>query len=260
MNYLWEGIIKAPLKGRNPKPRSSGITMLIDKGLTLLQTRDLLENYAGLIDFIKLAFGTTAIYPPEILAEKINCSNEHGVAVYPGGTFFEIAFWENQSEAYFRKLKELGFEWVEISEGSLEVKGSERIQAIRTAIDYGLKVITEAGKKDPRHQPEAAEIIETTESDLHEGAVWVIIEGRESGTGIGIFDSEGRIIKEKLEVLSKTLPLDRIIWEAPHKNQQAQLINDFGPNVNFGNVNPQEVMALEALRLGYRNDTWKAVI
>ncbi|MCL6588435.1 MAG: phosphosulfolactate synthase [Firmicutes bacterium] len=253
-------MIEAPLKGRNPKPRSSGITMLIDKGLTARQTRDLVETYADLIDFIKLAFGTTAIYPPEILAQKIDCCKEHGVAVYPGGTFFEIAFWENQSAAYFRKVKDLGFEWVEISEGTLTLKGSERIKAIRAAIDYGLNVITEAGKKDPLQQPEAAEIIETAENDLREGAVWVIIEGRESGTGIGIFDREGQIMIEKLSVLTKALPIDRIIWEAPHKNQQAQLINDFGPNVNLGNINPQEVLALEALRRGYRNDTWKFII
>lgn len=260
MNNRWEGIIEAPLKGRNPKPRTSGITMLIDKGLSVQQTQDLLEANADFIDFIKLAFGTTAIYPPQVLAQKIGLGKKHGVAVYPGGTFFEIALWENQTAAYFRKLVELGFEWVEISEGSLDIDASNRISAIRTALDSGLNVITEAGKKDPHQQPEVTEMIETAESDLREGAAWVIIEGRESGTGIGIFDNEGRIIKEKLSVLSNSLPLERIIWEAPHKNQQARLINDFGPNVNFGNVNPQEVMALEALRLGYRNDTWKSVI
>jgi phosphosulfolactate synthase len=200
MNDRWEGIIEAPIKGRNLKPRSTGITMLIDKGLSFWQTQDLLETNADFIDFIKLAFGTTAIYPPQILSQKIDLGKKYGVAVYPGGTFFEIAFWENQTAAYFQKLVELGFEWVEISEGSLDIDANDRISAIRTALDSGLHVITEAGKKDPFHQPEVTGMVATAESDLREGATWVIIEGRESGTGIGIFDNEGRIIKEKLAV------------------------------------------------------------
>jgi phosphosulfolactate synthase len=257
MGNLWQGILEPPLKGRLIKPRTTGITMLIDKGLSENETKELLATSSAYIDLLKLSFGTAALYPQEILSSKILLAKAYDVYVYPGGTFFEIAFWQRKSQAYFDKLLELGFEWVEISDGSLEISLTDRKKTISEAISAGLKVITEVGKKDPKNGPDEAEMAKMACADLEAGARWVIIEARESGLGIGIYDNKGGVIGEKLDKLSSGLPLKEIIWEAPLKSQHACLINDFGPNVNLGNIPPAEAMALEALRLGYRSDTWK---
>lgn len=250
-------LIQSPISGRTAKSRSTGITMVIDKGLALTATRSLFELSATYIDLLKLGFGTIALYPAELLKQKLVLAKTHQVALYPGGTFMEIAHWQRRSEAVFEKLAAFGFEWVEISDGTLTINPDERRRLIKTAIAAGLQVITEAGKKDLMQQPETEKIAATVNEDLMAGASWVIIEARESGTGIGIYDQNGAILSEKLEALRKSLPPDRIIWEAPQKNQQAGLINRFGPNVNLGNVPATEVMALEALRQGLRSDTWK---
>jgi phosphosulfolactate synthase len=146
---------------------------------------------------------------------------------------------------------------VEISDGSLEIPFDERSAAIRKAKFFGLNVITEVGKKEARNQPSEDILALTARRDLEEGANWVIIEGRESGKGIGIYDNQGAIIMDKLNTLKLQMNPETIIWEAPLKTQQVVLINEFGPNVNLGNIPPSEIMALEALRLGYRSDTWK---
>jgi phosphosulfolactate synthase len=258
MSGVWERLLEAPLAGRQLKPRKTGITMLIDKGLTVHESRDLLSLNAPFFDFLKLTFGTAVLYPQSVLREKIDLAKRFEVAVYPGGTLFEIALWQGKSEQYFWSLLELGFQWVEISDGSLTISPTERAAAIQTAQRLGLKVITEVGKKDAGNQPSGELLAETARRDFEEGAEWVIIEGRESGKGIGIYDQHGGIIVDKFELLSHQLKSpEKIIWEAPLKAQQALLINEFGPNVSLGNIPPQEIMALEALRRGYRSDTWK---
>lgn len=200
------------------------------------------------------------LYPQEILTAKIRLSQKYQIPIYPGGTFLEIALWEQKFDTCLENLKQLGFEWLEISDGTLTISPSERQNLIAKAIQAGFQVITEVGKKDTANQPHIAAIARLVLDDLAAGAKKVIIEARESGTGIGIYDQEGGIITEKVEVLREALPIDKIIWEAPLKKQQVELIKLFGPNVNLGNLAPTEVMALEALRRGLRNDTWKPLL
>lgn len=257
MEDLWKEIIEPPLNGRNSKPRTVGITMIIDKGLSLVETENLLENAASYIDFLKLTFGTAALYQADVLKRKLEIAANQGVAIYTGGTFFEIAHWQDKIEPFFSKLNEFGFKWVEISDGTIQLSPAQRRQVIRTAFQSGLKVITEVGKKNPEKQPDELSLIEMVKNDLEMGVSWVIIEARESGQGIGIFDSRGGIIEEKLNCLKEGVPQEKVIWEAPLKNQQVKLIKEFGPNVNLGNIPPSEALALEALRLGFRSDTWR---
>lgn len=231
--------------------------MVIDKGLSPAETVNLLEMNAAFIDFIKLTFGTTALYQRDALMQKLELAAHNGVALYPGGTFFEIAYWQNKVEPYFFKLIELGFEWVEISDGTIPLTLPERCKMIDLAFQSGLKVITEAGKKNQDWQPDEQSLLETINNDLKMGVSWVIIEARESGLGIGIYDNQGGVIEEKLSYFKQSVPQEKLIWEAPLKKQQVRLINDFGPNVNLGNIPPAETLALEALRLGFRSDTWK---
>lgn len=257
MEGLWKGIIEPPLSGRNSKPRTVGITMLIDKGLSPMETENLLENTAPYIDFLKLTFGTAALYQADVLKRKLEIAAHQNVVVYPGGTFFEIAYWQNKIAPFFSKLTELGFKWVEISDGTIQLSPAQRRQVISMALQTGFKVITEVGKKDPEKQPDELSLIKMIKNDLETGVSWVIIEARESGQGIGIFDSQGGVIEEKLNCFKEGVPQEKIIWEAPLKKQQVKLINEFGTNVNLGNIPPGEALALEALRLGFRSDTWR---
>lgn len=257
----WFDIISSPVAGRTQKPRRVGLTMVMDKGLGLGQTAELLELAAPYIDFIKLGFGTSVLYSPSLLREKIRLAREAGVHIYPGGTFLEIAVVQNRLEQYLEKVVRLGYTYVEVSDGTISLSRADRSYAIRRAKSLGLGVLAEVGKKDVRDQISLQQIREQVLADLADGAEKVIVEGRESGQGVVIYDRNGMVRIEELERLIDGLPvLDRLIWEAPQKHQQQELILRFGPNVNLGNVPPGEVLALEALRRGLRGDTLRAAL
>ncbi len=253
----WRDFLNPPLTGRSQKPRETGITMLLDKGLTVSELDNLLELCHPYLDFIKLSFGTTALYPLEILQAKLDSAKKSNVQLYSGGTFFELAAAQNKTKLYFERLLTLGFEWVEISDGTIELPLDKRLNSIKLAQETGLKVLTEVGKKNPKLSLSESEMIELALTDFDAGASMVIIEARESGQGIGIYDEKGNVCQTKLATLQANLPINKVIWEAPQKSQQAILINHFGSEVNLGNIPPSETLALEALRLGLRSDTWK---
>jgi phosphosulfolactate synthase len=254
----WEGIIRNPLEGRSLKPRTVGLTMVIDKGLGRRELSDLLETAADYIDVIKLTFGTSAFYDRKLLRGKNEQVREAGIEIMPGGTFLEVAVWQRAVDRYLKRAAELGFSAIEISDGTIDIGSALRRELVRKAIDQGFKVITEVGKKDPKEAPSISLLHRLIREDIKNGAFKVIIEAREAGRGVGIFDEEGRTRKNEIEnILSGVGDSDALIWEAPLKNQQQDLILRFGPNVNLGNIPPGEVLALEALRQGVRGDTFK---
>ncbi|MDN5348458.1 MAG: phosphosulfolactate synthase [Clostridia bacterium] len=257
----WQGVLDFPLSGRKQKPRRTGLTMVIDKGLGLTEMRDLLEMAAPYIDFIKLGFGTSVFYPAKILAEKIRLVKSYGVDIFPGGTFLEVSLFQGKLDLYLQKAAELGYTFIEVSDGTIPLTPEERLMAIRKAQDFGFQVIAEVGKKDPRDRLDNSLILEQIKQDLNAGVYKVIVEGRESGRGVVIYAGDGSVLEKDLEELACGVPcLDDIIWEAPLKNQQQELILRFGPNVNLGNIHPADVLALEALRVGLRGDTLRSVI
>jgi len=230
--------------------------MVIDKGLGLTETRELLEMASDYIDLIKLGFGTSALYSIPLLRKKIELVRSHNVDIYPGGTFLEVAVLQGRLKEYLKFCRELGYSAVEVSDGTINMKPEERKDAIRRAADMGFIVLSEVGKKDVRDQLEAEHLSRLIEEDLLNGAFKVIVEGRESGRGVVLYDSKGNIKEEVINTLQfKVRDLSSIIWEAPLKSQQQEFITRFGPNVNLGNIKPDEVMALEALRVGLRGDT-----
>ncbi|WP_031516128.1 phosphosulfolactate synthase [Desulfofalx alkaliphila] len=256
----WLNILNFPLDGRSCKPRNDGLTMVIDKGMGLDETRDLLNLGGQYIDFLKLGFGTSALYAGDVLEEKINLVRSYGIDIYPGGTFFEVAVLQNKLEQYLETVKKLGFTAVEISDGTVDISAETRKRAINMAAEKELIVLTEVGKKDPRTRSPLSDLIRQVLSDLKYGAAKVIVEGRESGKGVGLYDSMGQLIVSEMEELITTLPDPSVlIWEAPIKEQQQELLLRFGSNVNLGNINAHEVLALEALRVGLRADTLKLV-
>lgn len=253
----WDDILYDPLPGRMCKPRlHAGLTMLIDSGLGLQETRDLVELAGPYIDFVKLGFGTSKLYPLAVLQGKITLLQSNGIEVYPGGTFLEAAILQNKWQEFLQRCAELGFKTVEVSDGTITLPTALRLRIIAYAREQGFKVITEVGKKENGLCLPVDLQLEMIQEDLHAGAFKVIIEGRESGRGVGMFKDDGSIRRDEFDALvTKIDRPEQLIWEAPLKAQQEELICTFGPNVNFGNINPREIIALEALRVGLRSDT-----
>ncbi len=257
----WKEILNFPLGNRQQKPREQGLTMIIDKGLGLGETRDLLHLCGQYIDFFKLGFGTSALYTPEILEEKIQLVKSFDIEIYPGGTFLEIAILQNKLKEYLYTAKSLGFTAIEVSDGTIILNSEVREKAINMAARLGFIVLTEVGKKDRTERRTPYQLAKQIKQDLDQGAYRVIIEGRDSGINSGIYDERGCFLQSELEeLLSYLADYQKLIWEAPLKSQQQELILKFGPDVNLGNIPPHEVMALEALRVGLRSDTLKAVL
>lgn len=246
---------------RSAKPRTTGITLVLDRMLGLSATRDFLELAGEYVDFIKLSFGTSVLLDEGLLRRKIALIREFGVEVLPGGTLFEYAYFRGVMAAYLARARALGFTAVEISDGSLELPATARAEAIARARDLGLTVITEVGKKDPEHQPDLATLGAQVQRDWELGANWILVEGRESGARVGIYDAQGKVVEERLATLLGQIdPAAPLVWEAPQPQQQSYFVLRFGPNVNLANIAPNDVLALETLRCGLRWETFRTRI
>lgn len=258
----WELDFCFPLQKRaTGKPRFKGITMILDKGIGLRKTLDLLEMCGEYIDFWKLGFASSALYRPEILKKKIEMVNSYKIKIYPGGTFLEIALAQGKQKAYLQRARELDFSAVEISDGTIELPAWKRSQIIKAALERGLMVLTEIGKKDSCAVFHPELIAEQINKDLEDGAFKVILEARESGKNVTIFNEQGNIELDKMNrLLMSAGKQDQIIWEAPLKKQQLDFMAMFGPNVNLGNILPEDVLALESLRSGLRADTFRMAL
>ncbi|MFD2611867.1 phosphosulfolactate synthase [Paenibacillus gansuensis] len=255
---VWHSLLADPSGQREAKPRRSGKTMVIDKGLGLHAYEDLVLTAGPYIDLIKLGFGTSALYPLDVLKKKIELARAHDILILPGGTFLEVAVTKGLTDSYFQTVSELGFTAVEVSDGTIEIERNLRIRLILEGIRSGLQVFTEYGKKCWGSSIEIQELIRTVESDLEFGAQLVTIEGRESGMGVGIFDEKGAFKQDDFKSIVEHLPhLSRIMWEAPLKSQQSQLLGMLGADIHLGNIAPDDVFSLEALRRGLRSDTFK---
>lgn len=259
----WAGVIEPPVGGRLAKPRERGWTMVIDKGLGLNAVDDLMQVAAPAIDVVKLTFGTSALLGRDLLREKVRTITAHGVFCMPGGTLQEVAVWQGALDRYLERARELGFNALEVSDGTIELDAPTRAEAVEKAVKAGFRVLTEVGKKDPADARPMAALADLVNADLDHGAFMVILEAREAGRGVGIYDAAGLPKEAEIETfLAGVRDVDRVLWEAPLAAQQRYLVLRFGTNVNLGNVAPEDVLALEALRCGLRGDTlrraWRA--
>lgn len=259
----WQGVwsLDAIVNRRLRRPRAAGVTMVIDTGLGLSTMRDILELAGQHIDHWKFGFGTTALMPRAALEGKLALLKDRDILAYPGGTLLEAAVVQEHCRVFMTRAAELGFGAAEISEGTIDLPVERRRRMIDCARNAGLQPITEVGRKDPERQPEAEDLAAQVLRDLDWGAAWVIVEGRESGQGVGIYDHAGDIRASFLDRMTRLLgdAAARVIWEAPLRAQQAYLVCRFGANVSLGNIPPQECLALEALRCGLRFETFAAV-
>ena len=241
---------------RVEKPRKNGITMMLDKGMGLRTLNDLMEVSGEYIDFAKFGWGTSALHDRELIQNKVEMYLSNDISPYPGGTLFELAYMKNKFSEFLDEAEKLGFTSIEISDGSTNITPEERRNIISKTKERGFTVISEVGKKDPQDdcKLDTDDRVKLINSDINAGSDRILIEAREGGKGIGIYDECGNVKEDELEILAKT-DMEKIIWEAPLKNQQTYLILKFGPNVNLGNIAPEEITALETIRRGLRGDT-----
>ncbi len=261
IELAWDNIITCIRNSREEKPRTIGTTMVMDVGKGITETKSILQTSSNYIDLWKLGFGTSVFFEKSLLQEKLELLKSYDILTFPGGTLLEVALLQHHCRVYMTHAKSLGFTAVEISDGTIPLPKFRRKKIIECALNAGLIPITEVGKKDPKRQPTSEEIAEEALQDLEWGAEWVIVEGRESGKGVGIFDESGKVEELYVERISEIMgtKINSLIWEAPLKNQQAYLIEKFGGNTGLGNIVPDQVLALEALRNGLRFDTLERV-
>ncbi|WP_219836431.1 phosphosulfolactate synthase [Paenibacillus sp. R14(2021)] len=264
----WPAVLQDPSGQRDQTSYSSdgrkghgtavrGQTMVIDKGLGRNAFSDLLETAAGYMDCIKFGFGTAPLYPTDLLLAKIELAKRCGLTVMPGGTLLETAVQQNVIPAFFRTVCRMGFNGIEVSDGTIELSRKLRTELIQEGIRNGLHVVTEYGKKLTGSLVDAKELLQTAEEDWKAGAAMVTIEARESGVGVGLFDQNGECAHSVLEAVSHTLgDISRIMWETPLKQQQVLMLQTFGAEANLGNIQPSEVLSLETMRRGLRSDTF----
>jgi phosphosulfolactate synthase len=237
---------------RSPKPRESGLTMVMDKGLCLRQVEDLIAASGHLTDLVKLGFGTSYVTPH--LKEKIKLYRSAGIRVYLGGTLFEAFIARGLFKQYRKLLSDLGLDCAEVSDGSINLPHEEKCKFINTlAQDH--TVLSEVGSKETGILISPAKWVRMMNTELEAGSWKVIAEARESGT-VGIYRPSGHAHTALVNRIVAKVPKDDIIWEAPLKAQQTWFIKELGPNVNLGNVPAEEVIPLETLRLGLRGDTF----
>lgn len=253
MSHPFEAI-SLPL--RSKKPRNSGFTMVLDKNLSIQSLQGLLETAAEYIDLIKFGWGTSKIFPIEILRKKIELSRMHEILVGPGGTFFEIAYAQNKFHEFLTEAKDMGLTCIEISDGTVKIPHEKKIESIKKAKSFGFTVLSEIGKKDPVKDKRYSidERVNNALDELHAGAFKVIMEARESGT-VGIFDADGKVIPEFVEKMISKIGMENIVFEAPLTTQQEWFISNLGPSINLGNIAPGDCINLETLRCGLRSAT-----
>jgi phosphosulfolactate synthase len=239
------------LPERPKRPRNEGLTIMLDKGLSCRQVEDFLETAEEYIDLVKLGWGTAVITPA--LERKLDIFRAADIPVYFGGTLFEAFYLRGQLDTYRKILHHLRIEHVEVSDGCVEMEHGEKLELIRSLAGE-FTVLSEVGSKDGEKIMPPYLWVEMIQAELEAGSWKVICEARETGT-VGLFRANGEIRSGLVDEIVHLIDRSRLIFEAPQKAQQVWFIKHSGPNVNLGNIYPDEVLPLETLRLGLRADT-----
>jgi phosphosulfolactate synthase len=236
---------------RTRKPRTVGLTHVLDKGLSVSGIENLLEVAASYVDIVKFGWATAVVV--ENLEAKIEAFRRHGVAVCCGGSLFELAVRRGKVDDYVAFLKDHAFQLVEISDGVIDMPAADKLRYIeRLAKDF--TVLSEVGSKDAAVVVAPYRWVRQIKDELAAGAWKVVTEGRESGT-VGLYRESGEIRHGLIEEIEVQIDTSQLIFEAPQKAQQVWLVKHFGCNVNVGNIPPEEVISVETIRQGLRADT-----
>jgi phosphosulfolactate synthase len=249
-----DGFLGVP--SRPGKPRDVGLTHVIDKGLNLRDIEGLFDTAGEFVDIVKFGWGTS--YVTNNLEKKIALYRSFETPVVCGGTLFEAVYARERLDEFKAWLVEHRFSHVEISDGTIEIPRERKLELIA---DFGrdFTVLSEVGSKDSDVVFAPYQWVEWIKEELAAGAWKVITEGREGGTA-GIFRSDGDMRTGLIDEIAHEIAVDDVLFEAPTRSSQAWFVKQFGPNVNLGNIPPDEVIALETLRLGLRGDTLREVL
>jgi phosphosulfolactate synthase len=237
---------------RTKQPRQHGLTMVMDKGLSLRDAESFISVGAPHTDIVKLGFGTSFVTPN--LRAKIELYQQHNIPVYFGGTLFEAFVIRNQFDDYIAMCKDYKIDVIEVSDGSIEIPHTEKCGYIEKISKFA-KVFSEVGSKDAAHIIPPYKWIELMSAELSAGASYVIAEAREAGN-VGIYRGSGEVREGLVQEILTKIPSEKILWEAPQKAQQLYFLELIGCNVNLGNIAPSEIIPLEAMRIGLRGDTF----
>lgn len=237
---------------RTSTPRSEGLTMVMDKGLSLREAEDMLSASSKHIDLIKLGFGTAFL--EENLSAKIELYKNAGHKVYFGGTLFEAFIARDMFKEFIELVDRYQLDTVEISDGSITLEHEKKCEYIKTLAE-STTVLSEIGAKSEDVLIPPYKWIQMMEKELNAGSWKVIAEAREGGN-VGICRNTGEVRSDLIEEILTEIPKEKILWEAPQKSQQVWFIKLMGANVNLGNIAPNEIIPLECLRLGLRGDTF----
>lgn len=236
---------------RSLKPRTTGLTMVLDHGLTVQRLSDILDNYAECIDMVKFGWGTALV--TSRIAEKVALCRKHGIHAFLGGTFFELAHLYRKLDEFEAYHDELGLDYMEISDGTLAVTRSDKLAAIERFCKR-FTVLTEVGGKDNEYIEAPKVWVESIRNQLAAGASIAIAEGREGGDA-GLYRQNNELRTGLVDEIADEIPPERMLWEAPLKGQQGWFIKRFGADVNLGNIHPDHMVSLETLRYGLRKET-----
>ncbi|RLD34517.1 MAG: phosphosulfolactate synthase [Bacteroidetes bacterium] len=247
MNHFLKGLPK-----RTTKPRKTGLTMVMDKGLSVREVEDFISVAGEYTDIVKLGFGTSCVTPN--LKEKLALYKQANISTYFGGTLFEAFIVRNQFDEFRKLLDNYNLEYAEVSDGSIEIEHDIKCEYIRKLSEQ-VTVFSEVGSKDVEKIIPPYEWIRLMQEELDAGAWKVIGEAREGGN-VGLFRSTGEVRSGLVQEILTKIPSEKILWEAPQKGQQVWFIKLLDSNVNLGNIAPKEVIPLETLRLGLRGDTF----
>ena len=242
------------LPARSAKPRSRGITHVLDSGLTPDATRAFLGQAAHLVDIVKVGWGIGYVDPA--LGTRVDMCRQHECAVSLGGTLLEVAAMQDRVGELRDWAGGIGITHIEVSNG-LRALPESRKHALVAELAADFVVLAETGAKEGNYPPTPAEWAKEMSRDLDAGASWVVAEGRESGT-TGLYRADHEVREDLVSAIIGLIPPEKVIFEAPAKSQQAWFVRQLGPDVNIGNVAPADVLALETLRLGLRADTVSA--
>ncbi len=240
------------LPQRASKPRPNGITMIMDKGLSIEETRNFLSVSHPYADIVKLGFGTSYVTPD--LPKKLAVYQEFNIPIYFGGTLFEAYLIRGQLDDYIAMCRHYGVSYMEVSDGSIDIDHKEKCKIISRLTKHAT-VLSEVGSKDAAHIIPPYKWIELMRAELDAGSQYVIAEAREAGN-VGIYRGTGEVREGLVQEILTQIPAEKILWEAPQKQQQLYFIQLIGHDVNLGNIAPHELIALEAMRVGLRGDTF----
>jgi phosphosulfolactate synthase len=240
-----------PLPARAAKPRTSGLTHVLDGGLGPLEVQSLLAVGAAHVDLVRLGWGSALV--TDGLARKLDLYREAGVPVMLGGTLTELAWAHGRVDELTAWIQELGIDRIEVSSGTVPIPADEKARLIET-LAKRLTVYAEVGEKDPEAIMAPYAWVDLIRQAFDAGAELVVCEGRASGTA-GLYRGTSELRTGLVEEIAHEVGLDRLVFEAPLHHQQTWLINRFGPEINLGNIPTNAVVALESLRLGLRSET-----